>query len=543
MHVTRSIFRTPMLLLAICSWLLLQAPLSFAQEDKRPLIVAKVTIYGLKKILPEQLESCIHTKSGCEFSDDTARQDMKRLADSRLCKPIDLRTERTDDGRIDVIFNIAEYPNTVRAIEFRHAKHVSAKELENLTQLQVGMPLDKHRNMRACFDIQEHLQNLGYFFANVTLEEGFDHTHDRIIFNITEGPVVRVRRVEMVGAKYLPIAPLLQKYEESSKHFFGVHEGKYHPQVVFDGLVKLTEHYRNHGYLDVHVSRELSFSDDFQFADVTFHIQEGVRYRVHDWTVEGTKTIPREQLASIIMLKKGAHYNEADVKKDVNNIVDYGNWRGAYLKVKSLYDEVPGNPGLVRVHFVVEEKEIPYVGGNLIILGKQQKNPTHYIGQVIIVGNTITRDDVIRKQIGLYPGQVLDYDELHRAEQRLRKLGIFENNAGTSPTVTVVDSPGNIKDIQVKVTESRTGSLYFGVGLNSKGQVMIQCVLEERNFDPWRWPTSMVDIRENRAFRGAGQQVRLQLLQIPLNSRLRAAVPPRANGNTNHESTKIENTK
>src|SRR5690348_7391170 len=53
-----------------------------------------------------------------------------------------------------------------------------------------------------------------------------------------------------------------------------------------------------------------------------------------------------------------------------------------------------------------------------------EDRPTSYVGEIIIVGNTVTQDCVILKALGLYPGQVLRYPELRIAERDLSRLNI-----------------------------------------------------------------------------------------------------------------------
>src|SRR5262245_28246866 len=91
-----------------------------------------------------------------------------------------------------------------------------------------------------------------------------------------------------------------------------------------------------------------------------------------------------------------------------------------------------------------------------------------YVGEVIIVGNTITQDRVIREQVDLYPGQVLRYPELRLAERNLARLGIFKIDPGKGirPTVQVLDTPGDFKDILVKVEETVTGEVKFKTELD-----------------------------------------------------------------------------
>ena len=82
--------------------------------------------------------------------------------------------------------------------------------------------------------------------------------------------------------------------------------------------------------------------------------------------------------------------------------------------------------------------------------------------------------------------------------------------------MTILDGEGEFKDILVQVKETRTWSLWVrpffkpGVGL------VLGLVLEERNFDPWQWPTRLEDVRQGKAFRGAGQKLSVELASIPV---------------------------
>jgi outer membrane protein assembly factor BamA len=139
------------------------------------------------------------------------------------------------------------------------------------------------------------------------------------------------------------------------------------------------------------------------------------------------------------------------------------------------------------------------------------------VGQIIIIGNTITRHSVILDQIPLYPGQLLTYPDLRVAERNLQRLNIFENDPkkGIHPTVEVLDpdGPNPVKDILVTVREAKTGSMLFGLlGVNSDAGLTSSIVLDERNFDILRFPTSLDDLFSGRAFRGAGQKLRVEFV-------------------------------
>jgi outer membrane protein insertion porin family len=489
-----SVLRTMVVLLGLAA-LYLTAPSSFAQPTPNRVMVANVYFDGVRNIPIDKAMLYVHTKPGQEYSDATVQKDIERLAASHLCKPLTVRTEATTDGRVNVIFVVREFRSVVKEVVFKHAKHADVKELQTMTRIRRGMPLDTTLNQLACYDIQEFLKRKGYYFANVSLEEGFHESHERVVFNITEGPKVRVRYISFVGMKELASEARLRTQIDSSRAFLQTWGGDFNDELIKNDVFKLEEYYRNNGYQKVSVARELQFSDDFKFVDVIFHIQESVRFRVQDWDVVGSKNFPIEQLKSIVTIKKGENYNGADVNKNISYLTDYEGWRGHQADVKMIPTEVPDSAGLVRMVFVVEDKAEAKVG------------------EVLIVGNSITQDRVIRRMLqNLQPGQTLRYPEMRIAERDLARLNIFETNPelGVRPTVTALESPGPFKDILVKVQETRTGSLMLGAGINSDNGVVGSIVLNERNFDITRFPTSFADFLDGKAFRGAGQELRIE---------------------------------
>ena len=66
--------------------------------------------------------------------------------------------------------------------------------------------------------------------------------------------------------------------------------------------------------------------------------------------------------------------------------------------------------------------------------------------------------------------------------------------------------------VDIYVQETQTGRFMFGVGVNSDAGVTGQIVIDERNFDITRFPTSWRDFVEGTAFRGAGQGFRIEAM-------------------------------
>jgi len=137
------------------------------------------------------------------------------------------------------------------------------------------------------------------------------------------------------------------------------------------------------------------------------------------------------------------------------------------------------------------------------------------VGEIKVIGNTVTKDRVIRRVLQVYPGQVLSYPLIRQGEKDLQRLGIFETNPdkGTKPTILVKepdDPESPYRDLEVHVQEMPTGSLMFGLGVNSNAGLVGSIVLNEKNFDILHPPTSLDDIFNGRAWRGGGQEFRAE---------------------------------
>ncbi len=82
----------------------------------------------------------------------------------------------------------------------------------------------------------------------------------------------------------------------------------------------------------------------------------------------------------------------------------------------------------------------------------------------------------------------------------------------TAPGVTGFQPRERIAPIDVWVQEARTGRIILGGSVNSDLGVAGQLIIDERNFDIRRFPRSWDDLWSGRAFRGAGQNFRMEVM-------------------------------
>ncbi len=237
-------------------------------------IIGDVMILGNQKVTTEKILQTIRSRPGTPCSYRKLHEDVARLAEVGLFRNVwadkKMQADDTGEHRLVVIFKVQEFPNTIQEIIFKNAYHISEKDLHSLTRLRKGDYLDPVVNRKACWEIEDYYKNQGRFFAKVSLEEGTKIDDTRVVFHITEGPVVRVRSIQYAGEEKLTRAAGTQ--EDFARPFVGK---KYSPDTVGQKVAtKLQKYFRVQGRQNVAVTPEVRFSNDFQWVDLTFHLQE-----------------------------------------------------------------------------------------------------------------------------------------------------------------------------------------------------------------------------------------------------------------------------
>jgi outer membrane protein insertion porin family len=482
--------RVPTRNLIAAACLFVVASLGRAEPSDGP-IVADVIPVGNRLTPNQQIIGQLKTRPGLAFSAENAQEDAQTLRGAGF-GDVRVRTQKTADGRVIVYFDLAEMPNKIGEIVFKGAKHIKQADLDSLTSLRRGMPLNPVANKLACQAIERKYQEDGRMFARVVLDEGEKPGDTRVVFNITEGPEVKVTATEFMGHGSWVSSARLREQIVTSRAHLGI-GGTFEPQKLEADVMQLRDYYKNLGFLDSDVSAELIWSRDHTGVKIIYHIKEGERYRISKVELIGNKALESGELMKMVNTKAGAIYDQKVIQADGNAIQDTYGVGGRKVAVRDSY--VQTGPGEVAVQYQVMEQ------------------PPVRIHNIIIEGNDRTRENVILRVLGMYEGQILSWPQIRGAEERLANLGLFDVNRenGTRPVITVIDTdnPG-FKDVVVQVKETTTGSFMLGVSVNSDAGLAGQIALNERNFDIFRFPRSLDDLLSGNAFRGGGQEFRLE---------------------------------
>ena len=121
------------------------------------------------------------------------------------------------------------------------------------------------------------------------LTEGSKPTDTRVVYNIVEGPVVKVEGVEFIGNSGAMSGRLKQQLV-TKRAFGGIIGGKFNPASLELDRKALIEYYQGLGYLAVQISPEVKRSSDMSFVTIVYHIVEGTQYQVAQRQIDGNKS-------------------------------------------------------------------------------------------------------------------------------------------------------------------------------------------------------------------------------------------------------------
>lgn len=493
----RSTLRLSLLLAFVCGACLPSLAQSLLTPELEGKPVTRVQFRGNERSSSAYLREQVRLKVGVLFRWEILNDDVKRLYGMGLVEgDIEARAELRDGG-VHVSFSVRER-EVVKGVVFRDLKAVSERELKEQSpglRTEIGKPYEEYKAELDSQRILEKLRQEGKFFAELDLTlERLQGGGVRVVFSVREGPTVYVDRIRFEGLAGVDPDTIdeddLRDQMALKEHVPVITTGYFDRRTLDLDLERVATFLRVFGYLDARAFvEELSFTEDRADVDIAIRVKPGERYRIRKAAVRGVTVFDTLELETDLKTLCDKPFDFAEVERKRNALRSRYTDRGhlfASVRLKTRY--VADSPA-VDLDFLVHEDE------------------RIRIDKVRIVGNDRTRDDVIRRELSIYPGDLFSGAELDASRLRLGRLGYFKD-------VRVSYEPAQASDereMVMRVVEDDTGQLVFGGGLSSSSGFFGRIMYVQRNFDIADVPTSLDDIVNRYFFVGGGQTMVIQL--------------------------------
>lgn len=460
--------------------------------------VEEVRILGNTQVLSSVIRNVIRTKAGDKYDPATVQEDYQRVFELKKFANVEAQVEPTDTGGVIVIFIVTEQ-KLIKKISFQGNVKVETKALTDVIDLKVGQAVDAFRISLARQAITNVYRDRNFPFAHVDVPQDPLTRNGDVIFRVVEGPQVRIRSINFVGAHSFTQGRLMDQIK--TKTWFPIFSaGKYDPEQVEEDIGTLRHYYGDRGFFEVKVGRKLIFSPDQSELQIDFLIDEGPRYIIDRVSFSPGLGVPDAQLRANLKLQPGMYYDQEMVDRDVKQIVN------AYSPLGYIYAQ-PGQPGQTDPDYLhITPQHVFYYRqpGHMELLYEIHEGKPFHVGRIVVKGNDKSQDKLVLREFRKFvPGQVYDSGQVLDALERIKGLPYFQN-----ATVTPIGDDPQFRDLLVEVTEKSTAALNVGAGVNSNGGLAGNLTYSQSNFDLGNIPSDWRDILSDHAFTGAGQALR-----------------------------------
>ncbi len=437
-----------------------------------------VRYVGPQTVSRDRVLANMRTKVGGPYSETTVEDDIRGLYDTGKIQNVRIYGEPSGNGvRVQVILATRAL---VTEIEIDGAQKLSAKSVRKVVKFKLPGPTNAEKLEEGRQSIVDFYQKKG--FTGVTVDLRLENNEERgtarVIYTIDEGEKGAVRTIRFEGNRVFSDRKLRGQMKTKPKTIISFLDksGRLDQAQLQQDLDSVREYYQNHGYIDVAIP-EVRQERSAKGLTIVIVITEGVQYHVHNLSFAGEQQTDAKRLRTILKMKEGAVYSPEGLTADLKAMND-GYGAGGFVDVDIRPEGTPAGPGLVDLTYTIDEGQ------------------RSFVERVNIVGNTRTKDKVIRREVLVLPGDVYNTVRIDVSKKRLENLNYFEH-VETFPQETGI--PGR-KNLLVQVEEKRTGSLQFGAGYSTIDSVIGFIEFSQSNFDILNFPS----------FTGAGQKFRVR---------------------------------
>lgn len=281
---------------------------------------------------------------------------------------------------------------------------------------------------------------------------------------INEGPIAKIRNINIVGNQVFSDKKLLRKFQLGDPAWYAIlsQKDQYSRQKLSGDLETLRSYYLDRGYIDFRItSTQVSISPNRKDIFVVINIVEGEQFTISDVDVAGDLVVDRDELLALIDLEPEDIYSRQVATASSAQLSErLGNDGYAFANVNPA-PEINRENNTVKVTFVVDP-------------GRRA-----YVRRINIFGNTKTEDEVLRREMRQIEGGTMSTEKINLSRIRLQRLGFFEEvNVETVPVPAVEDEV----DVNFSVTELPSGNLLAGVGFSQAQGFLVNFSISQNNF-------------------------------------------------------------
>ncbi|MCG6206895.1 outer membrane protein assembly factor BamA [Rhodopseudomonas sp. HC1] len=420
---------------------------------------SSIQVEGNRRVEADTIRSYFKPGPGGRLDQGSVDDGLKALIETGLFQ--DVRINQAG-GRL--VVSVVESP-VIGRLAFEGNKKIKDEQLQAEIQSKPRGTLSRPAVQSDALRIAEIYRRSGRYDVRVD-PQIIEQPNNRVdlIFVVEEGAKTGVKSIEFIGNNAFSayrLRDVIKTRESNLLSFLGSGD-VYDPDRVEADRDLIRRFYLKNGYADVQVVAALTeYDPERKGFLVTFKIEEGQQYRVASVGFESTiANFDANSMRGYSRVSVGSLYNAEALEKSVEEMQIEMSRRGyAFATVRPRGDR-NFDTHTVSIVFSIEE------------------GPRVYIERINVVGNTRTRDYVIRREFDIAEGDAYNRALVDRAERRLKNLDFFKS-------VKISTEPGSSSDrviLVVNLEEKSTGDFSVSGGYSTSDGALGEVSVSERNF-------------------------------------------------------------
>lgn len=433
--------------------------------------IQRFEVSGNTSVASDTIRVYLGVNIGEPYNQDAIQQNFLNLWQTGLFDDIRIEADKGDAGVILRVI-VKERPR-IGSVEYRGNKSLNAAKIQeqldkDKIDLHVGNTIEQTLVKRAAESIKKGYAENGY--EGVTVETATEDLpqpgEKKIVFNINEGIKATVSAIEFTGNKRFSSRRLRLQMKEVKPN--GVvswirKKNLYIPSKLDEDLENVKNYYLDYGYTAVSFGEPQIVqvrSGKKPRVKIVIPVKEGTVHHFGDVSVTGNTVFKTDAIIGNFPLKKGDVVRRKAIQGRLDTFNDL------YRSLGYIYAYI--NPEYIDRGSDVTDVHIQIFEGDQFRLGRLE-----------FQGNTTTKDKVLRREIFLDEGNLMDMDTFKQSLYKLGQLGYFKVN--DNPEFKVNGEKKTV-DVTVKGAEEGKNDVQFGGGYSEGGGFFLQTQFSTRNF-------------------------------------------------------------
>ena len=423
-------------------------------------VIIEIIIMGNNRIEADAIKRVIVAAPGDVFIPKNLSNDLKAVYSMGYFEDVRIESESTSKGKM-IFFKVKEKPTIRKIIIKGNSSRFDDEKIKENLNIKTGSILNIFKVQKNVKLIEELYKEKNYHNVEVdykTVE--LKNNQADLTFIIEEGEKVRIKKIIFIGNKAYTEKKLKKILKSSEKGFFSwlTSSGDLKREDLNEDVARLEAFYHNNGYIQTKIGEpKVEFKENH--IEITIKIMEGVQFKVGKVYIKGDLVMAEEKIMEKIKISNQEFFNRRIVHNDVILLKDiYSDEGYAYAEI-----------------FPRTEKDFDKLVVNITFDIKKGKQV--YFEEIIISGNTKTRDKVIRRQLKVYEQELFSGVRLKRSIRNLYRLDYFKD-------VKVNTLKGSTDDkmvLKIDITEKPTGTFSFGGGYSTTEKAFATASISQKN--------------------------------------------------------------